>query len=97
MDKKVTVGFDCDLTLVDADNKPIPRNVGLLQCFINMGADVIVWSLAGIEHATETAEKIGVKGQVRIIAKGSEKVDLSVDDQDTSLGRVNFRVGKDPE
>ena len=36
MDKKVTVGFDCDLTLVDADNKPIPRNVGLLQCFINI-------------------------------------------------------------
>ena len=90
--KRHTIAFDVDGTLIDADDRPLYRNVDLLRRFVDDGQDVIIWSGGGIDYAERFARKLGFEGLVRVIAKGSEEVDLAFDDEAINLGRINYEV-----
>lgn len=88
-DKKVA--FDIDGTLISGT---VPRYdvIALLLWFAEKGYNLIAWSGGGVEYCQRWVEKLGLEDKVRIIAKGSEEVDIAFDDQPVTLGKVNIEV-----
>ena len=90
--ESLTIAFDVDGTLIDEDSRPIYRTVDLLRHFVEDGHDVIIWSGGGIEYAETFARKLGFEDLVRVVAKGSEPVDIAFDDEAVELGIINYEV-----
>ena len=91
------IAFDVDDTLVvpgivspSGRETPNYESVNAFKWFEAQGHEMIIWSGSGIDWARTWAEKLGL--EARIIAKGSEKVDLAIDDCDVKLGKVNIKV-----
>lgn len=90
------IAFDVDDTLiipsVVTGNRDIPNyeTIAIFKWFQAQGNEMIIWSGSGIDWATTWAEKLGL--QARIIAKGSEPVDIAFDDMEVTLGTVNVKV-----
>ena len=93
--ERIKVAFDIDSTLLDEHDHPLYGNLAILLFFAKTGTDLILWSGGGTDYAAHAARRLGIEDQVRIIPKGSERVDVAFDDQDVDLGLVNFRVSKD--
>lgn len=89
-DKKVA--FDVDMTLVDEQDRPIYQNISLVLWFVDRGYDVIIWSGGGVSYAEMWARKLGFEEIVRVVEKGSEKVDLAFDDEAADLGTITVEV-----
>lgn len=91
-----TIAFDVDGTLIvkspwgdDVPNYPI---IMLMAAFSQMNCKIYVWSGSGVDYAKRWTEKLGMAGEVEVIAKGSMQVDVAVDDEDVTLGKVNLKV-----
>jgi len=79
--KKQKIAFDIDGTLLDEmTNAPKYWVVDLLLWFKKLGWDVIIWSGGGVDYAKTITKRLGFKDLVRVVAKGSEEVDIAVDD-----------------
>jgi len=86
-----TVCFDVDGTLIGIDNRPRWEVIQLFHMLNLIGCDVFIWSGGGIDYATMIRDRLGLKA--KIIEKGSMVPDISVDDQEVTLGRANICVG----
>ena len=90
------IAFDVDDTLiipsVVTGNRDIPNyeTIAVFRYFQQLGYDMIIWSGSGIDWAESWRDKLGL--QARVIAKGSEAVDIAFDDCDVKLGTVNVKV-----
>lgn len=95
---KTKIAFDVDDTLIrqndKGENVPKYGTVFLLQMmYVGLeNIDIIVWSGSGVDYAKRWAEKLDIADVVRVIAKGSEEVDIAFDDQEVTLGTVNLKV-----
>lgn len=89
--KKQKIAFDIDGTLIDEmTNAPKYWVVDQLLWFLKIGWDVIIWSGGGVDYATMWTRKLGFTGLVRVIAKGSEQVDIAVDDMMDDLAKTTI-------
>jgi len=92
--KHLTIAFDIDGTLIHqiGEKEDTPRYdvIDLFHKFENMGCMMFIWSGGGVDYATRWRAKLGLKASV--VRKGSLVVDISVDDEEVSLGKVNLRV-----
>lgn len=90
------VAFDVDDTLIKKSdiNDDIPRYdvIFLLSALQVIGCEIFVWSGGGIDYAQRWCEKLGISDSVRVIAKGSEEMDVAFDDQFVNLAKVNIQV-----
>lgn len=98
---KTKIAFDVDGTLINPDNTPRYDVINFLNVLdlVNNGfkpVEFIVWSGGGVDYANQWVEKLGLRNQLlnslRVIAKGSEEVDIAIDDQEVTLGKVNIQV-----
>lgn len=87
----MTVCFDVDGTLIKLqDDTPRYEIINLFLTFQRLGYTLYVWSGGGVDYAARWVEKLGLK--VEVIAKGSLKPDIAIDDEDVKLGTVNLKV-----
>lgn len=95
---KIKIAFDVDDTLITINSRgeTVPKytTIVTLQMMHGMfqNAEIIVWSGSGLEYAQRWTQKLGIDNLVRVIAKGSEKVDIAIDDQEVTLGKVNLQL-----
>ncbi len=92
----MTIAFDVDYTLINADNTPNYEVIELLHWFQRNGDRIIVWSGGGVPYADTWARKLGI-GKYIATTKTREnakrfKVDIAVDDEFVELGKVNIKV-----
>ena len=85
------ISFDIDGTLISND-KPRYHVIDLMRWFIDEGHEVFVWSGGGTDYALHWVQKLGLDIAVKVITKGSVKVDIAVDDEEVTLGKVNIKV-----
>lgn len=91
------VAFDVDNTLIKKNElgEDVPNYdiLWLLLKFVEIGCNVHVWSGGGKDYAKRWSEKLGILGKVWIIEKKSlEYMDISFDDQEVELAKVNIVV-----
>ncbi len=98
-DMKKTIAFDVDGTLINMKNAPKYWVIELLLWFKEAEWDIIIWSGGGVDYAQMVVRKLGLEEIVRVVPKGSEKVDIAVDDMadgeyniDQSLAKVIIKV-----
>lgn len=93
------IAFDVDDTLIipsivtglDRDT-PNYETIAIYRWFQSQGNHMIIWSGSGIDWAKTWGEKLGlVPFEVRIKQK-SEDIDISFDDCEVDLAKVNIRV-----
>jgi len=97
------IAFDVDGTLLHdgnpefTDTKGDPLNdvprytvIELFKAFEALGADMYIWSGGGVDYAERWRDKLGLTATV--VAKGSFKPEIAVDDMDVTLGKVNLKV-----
>lgn len=93
--KKLKVAWDVDDTLIWNSDTPKWVGIDLLRWFVRLGherTDLIVWSGGGVEYAERWCEKLGIDRWVRVIEKGSEEVDIAIDDMDIPPEGVKAKV-----
>lgn len=91
------IAFDLDNCLLHYllnEDTPKYEIIDLLRWFqSNTDWEIICWSGGGIDYTQRWVEKLGLdKLGVKVIVKGGEKVDIAVDDEFTTLGKVNIKV-----
>lgn len=91
------VAFDVDQTLIKKSwsGRDIPRFdvIELLYWFVDHGYQVFVWSGGGPDYASEWVEKLGLTNVAGVLSKDEyHGIDISVDDQDVELAKINIRV-----
>ena len=89
----IKVAFDVDGTLLTEGSEPQTPRFEVIQLFLllqSFGCEVSIWSHAGVIHAKNASDTLGLNA--RIIEKGAEFVDISIDNQDVKLGKVNIKV-----
>lgn len=96
----MTVAFDVDGTLIDTKDRPRWEVINMLKAFRPM-ANIIVWSGSGKDYAEMWVRRLFLEEYVDVIqAKPTalgrppfqHRADLTFDDQECQLGRVNIRV-----
>lgn len=95
MNSHIKVAFDVDGTLIWNDDTPRWIGLDLLRWFYRLGnnkPDLIVWSGSGVEYAERWCEKLGIRHWVRVIEKGSEAVDIAIDDMPATEEGLNAKV-----
>ena len=92
--ERLVVAFDVDGTLIhqvgEREDTPRYSIISLFHTFENLGAKLYIWSGGGVDYAQRWSEKLELEAE--IIAKGSIKPDIAVDDMNVNLGVVNIRV-----
>lgn len=85
----ITVCFDVDGTLLNfMSDQPRYDIIALFHAFQKRGCRMHIWSHKGVDHARETAQKLGLNAT--IVEKFSFKPDIAVDDEERHLGRVTI-------
>jgi hypothetical protein len=100
--------FDCDGTLIHDGSpeykfinpmtgaeEPLcdtPRYdvIQMFHMYEAMGFEMFIWSGGGVDYAKQWAAKLGLSATV--VAKGSFRPDVAVDDEAVELGHTNIRV-----
>lgn len=86
------ISFDTDDTIIKG-RTPRYKIIQLLLWFYeNTDWEIIVWSANGEGYALNFVRKLGIEDKVKVIPKGSEEVDISVDDKETGYGKVDIIV-----
>lgn len=93
----MTVAFDVDGTLVDGDAQSLEDVRSLLILLKRMDCKIVVWSGGGTDYAAMMARRIHVDrfvDEYRAKAQygGPDLPDITFDDEDVTLGRVNVRI-----
>jgi len=71
--------------------------IQVLRWFHANGDKVYVWSAGGIDYAQTIVNKFGLDTMVKVIAKDSlTDMDLTFDDMEVNLGKVNCQVMRAP-
>jgi hypothetical protein len=91
--------FDVDDTLIipsvatglDRDT-PNYENIAIYKWFQKQGHYMGIWSGSGIDWAKTWAEKLGLFADEFAVKEKREDVDISFDDCDVDLAKVNVRV-----
>ncbi len=98
--KRLRVAFDVDDTLLVPSvasgfgrDTPNYENIAAYRWFQAQGCYMIIWSGSGVDWAQTWAEKFGLTAD-SFIVKGSEPVDIAIDDCLVELGTINLRVGR---
>lgn len=87
------IAFDVDGTLIDMEQHPNYDVINLLLWFYEHKWKVYIWSGGGVEYALHHTFKLGLNNKAEVIEKGSKKVDIAVDDVETTqLGDVLINV-----
>lgn len=91
------VAFDIDDTLWKVREKQLDQVpdydlIQLVRWFAGNGDEVFFWSAGGVDYATQIIRKLGLDELGTVIEKGSIKVDIAFDDQETNLGIVDVKV-----
>jgi hypothetical protein len=99
---EMIIAIDVDNTLIHEVDGSVCLNtdvVALMVAIHNLGvADIVVWSGGGQDYARHVVEKYGLTHLVYSCdAKGSVGADITLDDQDMSLGLVNLKLPGDIE
>lgn len=96
--ERLRVAFDVDDTLLVPSvasgfgrDTPNYDTIAVYKWFQAQGHYMIIWSGSGVDWAKTWAEKFGLTADAFIV-KGSEPVDLAIDDCDVELGTVNIKV-----
>lgn len=88
------VAFDVDGTLIHQklDGPDVPRYevIDLFHKLESLGCHLYIWSGSGVDYAVRWRDKLGLEAEV--VAKGSFKPDIAVDDMEVQLGVVNLKV-----
>lgn len=96
--KKTKIAFDVDETLITINSRgeTVPKYTTIITLQMMHGmfqnSEIIVWSGSGLEYAQRCTQKLGIDNLVRVIVKGSEEVDIAIDDQKVKLGTVNLQI-----
>ena len=90
----LTICFDIDGTLLDFNSV---CRVKMVQLAKSLLADrmnrVFFWSGGGIQYAMLQCRRMGLP-EDRVIAKGSFRPDITIDDQDVNLGFTNLKISQ---
>lgn len=91
------IAFDIDCTLIQKDihGRDVPRYdvIDLLRWFMDHGHYVHIWSGGGVAYARQWAEKLGLPIGVSVISKDEyHGMDISVDDEDVVLAKINIKI-----
>lgn len=98
------IAFDIDDTLWKINVKHLRQEpdyelIQVLKWFYNNGDEVLVWSAGGVDYAQTIVDKLGFTDMVKVIPKkltdDMDTPDLTFDDENVRLGRVNIRVKRD--
>lgn len=100
------IAFDIDDTLWKVRGKPgsfdqVPDYdlIQVLRWFYNNGDDIYVWSAGGIDYAQTIIRKLGLDEIVTAVLQKSnhpfQKMDITFDDQEVTMGLVNVRVKRE--
>lgn len=93
-----TIAFDVDGTLLHAKtDKPRDEIIDLLKSLSQLpDTSIVVWSGGGADYAQQVCHRIGLDPWVDSYAAKNgdpaEKVAISFDDQEVTLGWINIRV-----
>lgn len=101
--KPKIICFDVDDTLwrvrhEQKDQVPDYDLIAVLRWFFMNGDTVHVWSAGGVDYAKQICKKLGIDEYVdEVIPKGDffGKPDISFDDEEVSLGRMNIHVQRE--
>ncbi len=93
------IAWDVDDTLIvpsvatglDRDT-PNYENIAIFKWFQAQGHYMIIWSGSGVDWAKTWAEKLGLKADEYPVKKKRKDVDISFDDCDVYLAKVNVKV-----
>lgn len=89
-----TVAFDVDGTLIHliGEKADTPRYeiINFYHLLEKFGCKMYIWSGGGNDYAERWRNKLGLDGT--IMQKGSFKPDITVDDEEVNLGKINIRV-----
>lgn len=90
------VAFDIDSTLIKKgiDGRDVPRYdvIELYKWFQSHMWHMYIWSGGGTEYAKSWAEKLGLYDATIISKDEYHNIDISVDDEDVKLAKVNIKV-----
>ncbi len=92
--RRYTVCFDVDGTLIDYHNTPRYDVINILRSFQQLGFYVVVWSGCGEDYARHWNEKLGLKAD-KTVTKGclSFVPNICFDDEsDVFLAEMNIKV-----
>ena len=89
----VKVAFDVDGTLIHqiGEKEDTPRyDVISIFHLLELHCNMFIWSGSGVDYAKRWSEKLGLKAA--IVEKGCFTPDITFDDEEVKLGKVNIRV-----
>ena len=89
--KGLTVAFDIDNCLVDADYNPRDDVIDLFHIFEKLGCRMVIWSDDSVKYTEHWAKKLGLNA-ILAYKTYDIRADITFDDQDISLGKVNIQV-----
>jgi len=72
------------------DSTPRYEIIQMFKMHEALGFQMFIWSGGGVDYAKYWAAKLGLSATV--VAKGSFRPDIAVDDQEVDLGIINIRV-----
>ena len=88
------VAFDLDGTLIylagEFADTPRYDVVDMFHMFESIDCEMVIWSGGGNDYARRWAQKLGLTAT--IVRKGQIPVDIAVDDEHVTLGKVNLKV-----
>jgi len=94
LEKPLNIAFDVDGTLIhqvgEAEDTPRYDIISQFHFYENLGNTMFIWSGGGVSYAERWAERLGLKA--KIVPKGSFLPDITFDDMNVNLGKVNIRV-----
>ena len=96
---KIAISFDIDDTLIvpsvatglDIDT-PNYETIAIYKYFQNQGYYMILWSGSGTDWAKRWGEKLGLQPDEIRIKEKCQDIDISFDDCDVDLAKVNIKV-----
>ncbi len=93
------IAFDIDDTLIIPSvatglekNIPNYETISIYRWFKSQGHYMIIWSGSGVKWAKQWSSQLGLSPDEIRVKQKSNDVDLTFDDCDIDLGKVNIKV-----
>jgi hypothetical protein len=95
----IKVAFDVDGALIyeigEKEDTPRYDIIQLFHLLEHFGCKNYVWSGGGTDHAEQWKQKLGLEAKVipkTIEASVSVGIDITIDNEEIDLGKINIRV-----